>query len=325
MVILQRAEVSRILNEITYKYPTKAVLRYDLRRDVSGLDTIRDIQMLVRIAGEENIKGIGQRTTNKTFDIYELDYLAGDITLDFTNDSLLDRLREANYNDPITLFNRLFKIQQLGVANWQGVTRQLLRKDKFIETVKKPLKTKLPLSILDLSLADDSGKEVRFDDLSDGEAQLLQVLVASRLFAQQNTLFLFDEPETHLNPSWRTYFHNHLNRALEQAEQQAQVFLSTHSPFMVSSLKREDVFFFERDGDGLINMGPVSSQTYGASFDVLIKKHFGLRSLISQTVVKEIKEKLDVAEDSDEEKSRWIKDNLGDSMEKAYLLRKLQD
>ncbi|MEZ8149103.1 AAA family ATPase [Enterovibrio norvegicus] len=329
LAILKKAEISSILNEVTYKYPTKAILRYDLRRDVSGVDTVRDIQMLVSIAGDGNIKGIGKRTTDKIFDIYELDYLAGDITLDFTNDELIDRLREKNYNDPISLFNRLFKIQQLGVANWQSIIRQQLRKDNFIGTVKKPLKTKLPLSILDLSLADDSGKEVSFDDLSDGEAQLLQVLVASRLFAEQNTLFLFDEPETHLNPSWRTHFHRQLSKAIasqEGNESQSQVFLSTHSPFMVSSLKRESVMFFERNESGQIRMEPVENQTYGASFDVLIKEHFDLQSLISQTVVKDIKAHLPKGDTpaEREESKQWIMENVGESMEKAYLIRKLQ-
>ena len=96
---------------------------------------------------------------------------------------------------------------------------------------------------------------------------------------------------------------------------------------MLSSLQQESVFTFERNYEGLIQMEPVASQTYGASFDVLIKKHFGLRSLISQTAVEEVKEHLpkDERPESLAQAKEWIESNLGDSMEKAYLLRKLQD
>ncbi len=78
---------------------------------------------------------------------------------------------------------------------------------------------------------------------------------------------------------------------------------------------------------GFIRMNRAENQTYGASFDVLIKEYFNLKSLISQTVVEDIKTHLPKG-DSQEEKETarvWLNENLGESMEKAYLLRKLQD
>ncbi|TOO92133.1 AAA family ATPase [Vibrio parahaemolyticus] len=329
LALLPQQETEKLLQEVTYKYPQKLVLLYDLRRNVAGEDEVRDIKLLARIAGETNIRGVGRKTSDEQYDLYELDFLAGEITLDLTNRSVLEMLSEASYGQPLSLFRRLFKLQQLGAKNWQGVTRQSLRKDYFIETVKKPLKTKLPLAVKQLVLANDTGNTAHFDDLSDGEAQLIQVLATTRIFSAENTLFLLDEPETHLNPSWRTYFHNHLSKSMFPAESQglqSQVFLSTHSPFMVSSLKREDVLFFERKDDGSIQMEPVDTQTYGASFEVLIKEHFGLRSLISQTVVETVKEYLpkDQSPEAVNTAREWIESNLGDSMEKAYLLRKLQ-
>lgn len=74
-------------------------------------------------------------------------------------------------------------------------------------------------------------------------------------------------------------------------------------------------------------MDPAASQTYGASFDVLIKDYYGLRSLISQTVVEAVKQRLskEGIHETVAETSRWIEDNLGESMEKAFLLRKLQN
>lgn len=329
LAVLPSDDVEHLLSEVTFKHPTRVTFQYDFRGGVAEEDAIRDIQMLMRIAGEDKFQPIGRSATEEQYNLYELDYLAGQITLDLTDANVAAGLREANYGDPITLFRRLYKLQQLGVKNWQYASRLQLQKDNFLGTVKKPLKTKLPLSVTEMVLSDGSGRTVCLDDLSDGEAQLIEVLATARIFSPERTLFLFDEPETHLNPSWRTYFHSHLSKAMvlsDNGEAQAQVFLSTHSPFMVSSLKQEDVLFFERDNDGLIQMEPVGSQTYGASFEVLIKNHFGLRSLISQTVVEAVKKHLpkDERPETLADARKWIEENLGDSMEKAYLLRKLQ-
>lgn len=330
LAILPTETVLKLLDEITYKHPVKAVLQYDFRSGIIEDDAIRDVQMLIRIAGSDHVKSTGSRATDKQYELFELDYLSGEITFDLKDEVVLRRLREDNYNDALSLFRRLNKIQQLGIKNWARISRLQLMKDNFIGTVKKPLQSRLPLSVIELLMANEQGDTVKFDDLSDGEAQLIQVIAATRIFSQAQAIFLFDEPETHLNPSWRTYFHQRLTEAFtpeNESKGQSQFFLSTHSPFMISSLKRENVFFFERNDMGYISMEPVSSQTYGTSFDILVKNHYGLRSLISQTVVEDVKNRL--PEDNDPEAvivaRRWIEENLGDSMEKAYLLRKLEN
>ena len=89
---------------------------------------------------------------------------------------------------------------------------------------------------------------------------------------------------------------------------------------MVSSLKHQNVYQFRRDDNGFIQMNMAQNETYGASFDVLIKELFGLRSLISQSVIEEIRKQL---EQSEEHAKVWIENNLGLSAERAYLIRKL--
>lgn len=325
LVLLPLEKVEQIFGELGFKYPIKAKIYYDLRSGVIDTDAIRDVKMLVRSVGEDNITPIGNRTTNDQYDQYELNFLAGIIELDFSNSSILNSLREANYHDPRSLFLRLLKLQQLGNKKWPITNRRKLAKDDFLETVKTPLKTQLPLSVVELRFLNNKNQEVCFDDLSDGEAQLMQVLAASTIFGLGQSLFLFDEPETHLNPSWRTYFHTYLEKALNLnngGTEDSQIFLSTHSPFMISSLKKENVFFFERNHNGLIDLKPVNEETYGASFDVIIKKYFGLKSLISHSVIDEIREQLKLG---DAQAKQWIEDNLGLSAERAYLIKKLSD
>lgn len=328
--ILPSAEVSSILAEVKHNLPTLIKLKYSLRSGVAGEDAIRDIKLLIRAGGDNCVEGIGKRTSDEQYDLYELDFLEGIISLDMRQDDVRARLLEENYGEPLRLFERLYKLQLLGVKNWGGDNRSKLKNCNFFETVKKPLKTKLPLSVERLELADEHGNCINFDDLSDGEAQLVQILTAARIFRDEQALFLFDEPETHLNPSWRTYFHQNLAKANAVNgvwTDSTQTILSTHSPFMISSLNKTEVYRFERDDNNIIHMNQAQNQTYGASFDVLIKEYFDLKSLISQTVVEDIKVHLP-RDDSPEEKERaknWLTENIGESMEKAYLLRKLQN
>lgn len=327
LVLLSTDQIDELFPDIIYRYPKRIVIRYDLRNVPIEQDAIDDIKKLIDLVGKSAVKGNCERTSDEIFDRYELDYLAADIDIDFSINGVTERFRERYYGLPIRLFERLYKIQLLGIKNWQGKDKKLLRSDRFFGNVKKPLKSKLPLEVIELKLSDTNGNLVDFNDLSDGEAQLIQTLGAARIFSQDNTLFIFDEPETHLNPAWRTHFHQYLCKSIDHNDgvnKRVQVFLSTHSPFLLSSLRNENVYLFERN-DNSITMEPVTGTTYGASFDVLIRQFFGLQSLISQTAVEDIKKHLHGLGLSKEEQKLWIENNVGDSMEKAYLLRKLRD
>lgn len=326
LAILPREHIDAILPEIPYRYPQKIEVHYDFRHVPIEEDAIRDIRQLISVVGVDAVEGLSDRTTDEQYDLYELDYFVGVVHIDLSLGGLREMMNESYYGLPIRFFEKLYKIQLLGVKHWPALDKKRLRQDNFFGTVKKPLKGMLPLSISKLTLS--NGEDViDFDDLSDGEAQLVQVVSAAKVFSPDNTLFIFDEPETHLNPSWRTQFHKHLTTALydyEEGEKRTFMMLSTHSPFLVSSLKKENVFRFERVGDA-VAMSPVDSETYGASFDVLIKEYFGLKSLISQTAVEDILKTLRDDSLSNEERRRWMQDNVGDSSEKSYLLRRLSE
>ncbi|OOW73092.1 hypothetical protein Xmar_14215 [Xanthomonas axonopodis pv. martyniicola] len=66
-----------------------------------------------------------------------------------------------------------------------------------------------------------------------------------------------------------------------------------------------------------------ASETFGASFDVLIKKHFDLKAAISDTAISEIRSKLDSSQMSTHQKIAWLTESLGDSMERSYLIKRL--
>ena len=320
LAILDDDLLVRALAGTTFNRPVKLVLEYDLKNWTIEEELTKDIQKFIGDALPYNVTGLGRRTTDDEYELYELDFLRGTIELDLYDPDVKRNLKQSNIDSGLRMFERLYRIQQLGLKNLNAKVRSELNKGNYEGSVKKPLKAKLPLSVKELILADESGRTVCFDDLSDGEAQLLQILAMTTLYRDEQTLFLYDEPETHLNPAWRTHFHSFLQQAMHTESPNSQVFLATHSPFMISSLKRENVFMFHRCEDGTIDYRHPSNETYGASFDVLIKEHFGLHSLISQSVIEEIREQL---KQGDSHARQWIEAHLGKSPEKAYLMKKL--
>lgn len=298
-------------------------LRYDLRSFTHDAGALLDISKLIKCLGGTQSRNFQplpriKKTSEEFFNQFELDYLAGDISIDFNNSQTQEDL-SSSFFTPLVLFEKLYRLQLLAANYWQGETKRELRQDSFDGSAKRPQRWKSPIQVLSLKLTD--GKQcIEYNDLSDGEAQLIQILSMTSIYKKSRTLFLLDEPETHLNPSWRTYFHSYIEEAIDSNNKNVQLLISTHSPFMVSALKRNNVYQFRRNDSGLIDMNMAQNETYGASFDVLVKDLFELRSLISQSVIDEIREQL---KQGDNHAKDWIEKNLGLSAEKAYLIRKL--
>lgn len=321
LAILPKGEMDSLLKELPFRYIQEFTVRYDLRNAPIEEDSVKDIRQLISLSGK-NVVPNGPRSTDAQYNQFELDYLSGSIHFDFLEPALRERLGEANYSSPLAFFKKLYRLQLLAVDLLPARDRKKLRSDSFFGNVKMPLKHPATVEVSDIRLT-DGNTVIEFDDLSDGETQLLQVLGAIRIFCEARSLFILDEPETHLNPHWRTYFHQYLTAAVTRrhTSSDAQILVSAHSAFMISSLRKENVFLFSKT-DGQSRMATVADQTFGASYEVLTKRLFGLHSLISQTAVAEIKEMVTNHRPNARE---WIQNNVGDSMEKAYLLRKLQD
>jgi energy-coupling factor transporter ATP-binding protein EcfA2 len=81
-----------------------------------------------------------------------------------------------------------------------------------------------------------------FDQLSEGEKQLLAVVGALHLINQPDNLILLDEPDTHLNPHWTWDYPSMLADAFDsQQKSRSMVLMATHNPVMISGLLRDQV------------------------------------------------------------------------------------
>lgn len=85
---------------------------------------------------------------------------------------------------------------------------------------------------------------VTFRELSEGEQQLLTVLGLLRFTAEEESLFLLDEPDTHLNPRWSVDYISYLKKFITNGtkqEETSHILLTTHNPLAIAELDREQV------------------------------------------------------------------------------------
>ncbi len=79
-----------------------------------------------------------------------------------------------------------------------------------------------------------------FRELSEGEQQLLMVLGLLRFTKEDESLFLLDEPDTHLNPAWSLQYLDFLKK-FAATEKNCHVIVATHDPLVIAGLKRNQV------------------------------------------------------------------------------------
>jgi predicted ATPase len=73
--------------------------------------------------------------------------------------------------------------------------------------------------------------------LSEGEQQLLTVLGLMRFTQDEGSLYILDEPDTHLNPKWGVEYLGHL-RKIGGIQRNSHTILATHQPLLVAGLRK---------------------------------------------------------------------------------------
>lgn len=118
-----------------------------------------------------------------------------------------------------------------------------------------------------------------FSELSEGEQQLLTVLGLLQFTKEEESLFLLDEPDTHLNPHWKLRYLQLIEEAVEPDEN-SQLVIATHSPLTVASLLKEQVRIFHRDEGGRPYVEPPAKDPLGLGVAGVLTEMFGLDSTL---------------------------------------------
>ena len=160
------------------------------------------------------------------------------------------------------------------------------------------------LEDVQVTLNTNDGKKLTFAALSEGERQLLTVLGLMKFTRNDESLFLLDEPDTHLNPRWKLDYFDQIKRILDHkiegssrtAWESSQILLTTHDPLMLTSLKADQIRVISLQEDGTktatlpdedpINLGVeaiIQSELYGirTSLDKDLQHKIDLRNRLS--------------------------------------------
>jgi predicted ATPase len=157
--------------------------------------------------------------------------------------------------------------------------------------------------------------------LSEGEQQLLTVIGLLRFTRDNDTLFLLDEPDTHLNPQWSYEYKRMLEEAVRNddgtQDRSSQIIMATHDPILIAGLRKENVQIMRRraatngnerpdefekvtEPDSLaerplIEVNPPMEHPQGMSVSRILESElFGIPSFDEETL-KKLKRKRDLA------------------------------
>ncbi|WP_159738927.1 AAA family ATPase [Vibrio atypicus] len=134
---------------------------------------------------------------------------------------------------------------------------------------------------------------VTFRELSEGEQQLLTVLGLLRFTAEDESLFLLDEPDTHLNPKWSVDYIDYLNKFVtsgSDGENNSHIVLTTHNPIAIAELTRDQVQILSRDDESrIIESHKPDFDPQGMGYGGIITSDmFGLGSSLDKSTTEDL-------------------------------------
>ncbi len=134
---------------------------------------------------------------------------------------------------------------------------------------------------------------IHFGKLSEGEQQLLTVLGLMRFTKEDQSLFLLDEPDTHLNPIWKFRFFDEIEETVRLQKDSelgdSQLIVTTHDPIMVGSLCKEQVRILQKAANGRVIVKEPDVDPRGMGFAGLLKSElFGLRSTVDTETLRRL-------------------------------------
>lgn len=138
-------------------------------------------------------------------------------------------------------------------------------------------------------------------DMSSGEITIYTLF--SRLYelkqelGQKDFILLLDEPDMFLHMEWQRTFINDLIKFIKKEFSYVQIIFTSHSPFLISDIPRENVIFLKKDEETkkTIVVEPISLQnTFSANIHTLVKNGFFMTSTIGEFAKNKIEEVIEI-------------------------------
>ena len=147
---------------------------------------------------------------------------------------------------------------------------------------------------------DEDGEQKTFSVLSEGEQQTITIKGLTELMAGENTLFLFDEPDTFLHPKWQRSFISEIEETIESHRPNELTYLiATHSPQILSNAKPEKTFVKIIEDGQLVEQTP---KHYGREISSILYNLMGVEER-NETIRKDLSKLFMLIEDEEIEEA----------------------
>jgi len=129
-----------------------------------------------------------------------------------------------------------------------------------------------------------TNNDLRLSDLSDGEKQRINycVLLAYDLIFKENTesfISVLDEPDIYIHPNWQKLIFSDLlklmNKYLQDSSETMHLIITSHSPFILSDLPKDNVIFLEKGKQ--VYPFEDNQQTFGANIHTILSHGFFMK------------------------------------------------
>lgn len=136
----------------------------------------------------------------------------------------------------------------------------------------------------------EHGRISSLDKLSTGEKQIVfrAGFLLRDLAALQNSVVLIDEPELSLHPDWQARIVGFYKHLLTDGEGNCpQIFIATHSPFIVHGADNSKVIVLEKD-DATGVIGPMPSPAYPSVAAIEAVRAFNIDAFLSDVAAAQL-------------------------------------
>ncbi|TDH63310.1 AAA family ATPase [Dankookia rubra] len=142
--------------------------------------------------------------------------------------------------------------------------------------------------------------ELPFHEISDGEKQLLTVLGLMEFTRHDESLFLLDEPDTHLNPAWKWKYlelaHQFSSDETDdpngwRTDPTSHIVMTSHDPLTMASLQRQQVQVMSRDDFGRVSVQRPPIDPRGLGVAGILTDIFGLSTTLDPITQRKLDER----------------------------------
>ena len=182
------------------------------------------------------------------------------------------------------------------LASLQELASEYASQQEFFKTLESTFISDLIQEVRVRVKIREVDGSITFRELSEGEQQLLTVLGLLWFTKEEESLFLLDEPDTHLNPIWSIQYLDILSKFVRETDK-SHIILTSHNPLVVSSLFRSQVQIMRWDEEKNRNVAaPPETDPRGMGIAGLLTSDlFGLRAALDLPTLKLLDKKRELA------------------------------